>query len=60
MKTAIAFIPDRSGSMDSMTNAAIAGCNEFLKAQQYTLDDQGNPISATFTLIRPIPQLKTP
>jgi uncharacterized protein YegL len=51
MKTEIAFILDRSGSMESMTQAAISGFNEFLKAQQNTLDDQGNPIPATFTLI---------
>jgi hypothetical protein len=51
MKTEIAFILDRSGSMSSMTQAAIAGFNEFLKAQQATLDDHGQPIPATFTLI---------
>jgi len=51
MKTEIAFILDRSGSMESMTHAAISGFNEFLKAQQATLDDQGKPIPATFTLI---------
>jgi uncharacterized protein YegL len=50
-KTEIAFILDRSGSMESMTHAAIAGFNEFLKAQQATLDDHGQPIPATFTLI---------
>ena len=50
-KTEIAFILDRSGSMQSMTNAAISGFNEFLKAQQGTLDDHGMPIPATFTLI---------
>jgi uncharacterized protein YegL len=50
-KTEIAFILDRSGSMQSMTHAAIAGFNEFLKAQQGTLDDHGQPIPATFTLI---------
>ena len=49
--TEIAFILDRSGSMESMTNAAIAGFNEFLKAQQATVDDDGKPIPATFTLI---------
>jgi uncharacterized protein YegL len=49
--TEIAFILDRSGSMQSMTNAAISGFNEFLKAQQATLDDHGKPIPATFTLI---------
>jgi uncharacterized protein YegL len=51
MKTEIAFILDRSGSMESMTNAAISGFNEFLKAQQATVDDAGQPIPATFTLI---------
>jgi len=51
MKTEIAFILDRSGSMESMTHAAIAGFNEFLQAQQATRDDQGNPLPATFTLI---------
>ena len=51
MITEIAFILDRSGSMDSMTNAAISGFNEFLKAQQATVDDHGQPIPATFTLI---------
>jgi uncharacterized protein YegL len=51
MKTEIAFILDRSGSMQSMTQAAISGFNEFLKAQQNTLDDHGQPIPATFTLI---------
>ena len=51
MKTEIAFILDRSGSMESMTNAAISGFNEFLKAQQATVDDHGQPIPATFTLI---------
>lgn len=49
--TEIAFILDRSGSMESMTNAAISGFNEFLKAQQATVDDDGQPIPATFTLI---------
>lgn len=51
MKTEIAFILDRSGSMESMTHAAISGFNEFLTAQQATLDDHGNPLAATFTLI---------
>ena len=51
MKTEIAFILDRSGSMEFMIHATISGFNEFLKAQQATLDDQGNPIPATFTLI---------
>ena len=51
MKTEIAFILDRSGSMSSMTRAAISGYNEFLAAQQATVDDQGQPIPATFTLI---------
>jgi uncharacterized protein YegL len=49
--TEIAFILDRSGSMQSMTNAAISGFNEFLKAQQTTLDDHGKPMPATFSLI---------
>jgi uncharacterized protein YegL len=49
--TEIAFILDRSGSMQLMTNAAISGFNEFLKAQQATVDDDGAPIPATFTLI---------
>jgi hypothetical protein len=49
--TEIAFILDRSGSMQSMTNAAISGFNEFLKAQQTTLDDHGQPMPATFSLI---------
>jgi hypothetical protein len=51
MKTEIAFILDRSGSMGSMTQAAIAGYNEFLTAQQATVDDDGQPIPATFTLV---------
>ena len=51
MKTEIAFILDRSGSMESMTSAAISGFNEFLKAQQATVDDHGRPIPSTFTLI---------
>jgi hypothetical protein len=46
MKTEIAFILDRSGSMESMTRAAIAGYNEFLAAQQATVDDHGQPIPA--------------
>ena len=50
-KTEIAFILDRSGSMSSMTNAAISGFNEFLAAQQATLDDESNPIPTTFSLI---------
>jgi uncharacterized protein YegL len=50
-KTEIAFILDRSGSMGSMTHAAISGFNEFLKAQQATVDDDGQPIPATFSLI---------
>jgi len=49
--TEIAFILDRSGSMQSMTKAAISGFNEFLKAQQTTLDDDGKPIPATFSLM---------
>ena len=51
MKTEIAFILDRSGSMESMTHAAISGFNEFLSAQKATVDDAGQPIPATFTLI---------
>ena len=51
MKTEIAFILDRSGSMESMTHAAISGFNEFLSAQKSTVDDSGQPIPATFTLI---------
>lgn len=51
MKTEIAFILDRSGSMSSMTRAAIAGFNEFLAAQKTTVDDAGQPIPATFSLI---------
>jgi uncharacterized protein YegL len=50
-KSEIAFILDRSGSMESMTHAAISGFNEFLAAQQATLDDHGNPMPATFSLI---------
>ncbi|MEI6604895.1 MAG: hypothetical protein WCP35_06275 [Verrucomicrobiota bacterium] len=51
MQTEIAFILDRSGSRQSMTHAAISGFNEFLKAQQATVDDHGQPIPATFPLI---------
>ncbi|MEI7954709.1 MAG: hypothetical protein WCJ66_06030 [Verrucomicrobiota bacterium] len=51
MQTEIAFILDRSGSMQSMAPAAISGFNEFLKAQQATVDDGGKPIPATFSLI---------
>jgi uncharacterized protein YegL len=51
MKTEIAFILDRSGSMSSITGAAISGYNEFLAAQQATVDDHGKPIPATFSLI---------
>jgi len=51
MPTEIAFILDRSGSMQAMTQAAIAGFNEFLLAQQATCDDHGQPLPATFTLI---------
>jgi uncharacterized protein YegL len=51
MKTEIAFILDRSGSMSSMTHAAIAGFNEFLTAQQNTMDDHGQPLAGTFSLI---------
>lgn len=50
-KTEIAFILDRSGSMEPMTHAAISGFNEFLAAQQATLDDHGKPMPATFSLI---------
>lgn len=46
--TEIAFILDRSGSMRAMTNAAISGFNEFLKAQQATVDDDGALLPATF------------
>ena len=49
--THIAMILDRSGSMSSITRAAIAGYNEFLAAQQATVDNHGQPIPATFTLI---------
>jgi uncharacterized protein YegL len=49
--TEIAFILDRSGSMESMTHAAISGFNEFLAAQQATVDDHGKQIPATFSLI---------
>jgi hypothetical protein len=49
--THIAVILDRSGSMSSMTWAAMAGYNEFLAAQQATVDDHGQPLPATFTLI---------
>ena len=51
MKTEIAFILDRSGSMSSITWAGISGYNEFLAAQQATVDDDGKPIPATFSLI---------
>lgn len=51
MKTEIAFILDRSGSMSVMTPAAIAGFNEFLVAQQAMTDDHGQLIPATFSLI---------
>lgn len=51
MKTEIAFILDRSGSMSSMTQAAISGFNEFLRAQQVTLDDAGQPLPTSFTLV---------
>jgi hypothetical protein len=51
MKTEIAFILDRSGSMESIASAAISGYNEFLKAQKATKDDQGNLIPSTFSLI---------
>ena len=49
--THITVILDRSGSMQSMTQATIAGTNEFLAAQQATMDDHGQPIPATFTLV---------
>ena len=51
MKTEIAFILDRSGSMSHMTQAAIEGFNEFLLGQQQTLDNEGRPLPADFTLI---------
>lgn len=47
----IVFILDRSGSMSSMTQAAISGYNEFLAAQQATRDDQDHPLPATFSLV---------
>lgn len=50
-KSEIAFILDRSGSMSSMTRAAIDGFNEFLQGQQQTLDNDGHPLPADFTLI---------
>ena len=49
--THIAVILDRSGSMESMARGAISGYNEFLAAQQATVDDRGQPIPATFTLV---------
>lgn len=49
--TEIAFILDRSGSMSSMHYAAISGFNEFLAAQQATVDDAGKPLPATFSLV---------
>jgi hypothetical protein len=51
MQTEIAFILDRSGSMSSMTHAAISGFNEFLAAQQTTVDDHGKPLPSTFSLV---------
>lgn len=51
MKTEIAFILDRSGSMSSMSHAAIAGFNEFLLGQQNTLDDQQRAMEANLTLV---------
>lgn len=50
-KSEIAFILDRSGSMSSMSQAAIDGFNEFLQGQQQTLDNDGHPLPADFTLI---------
>lgn len=43
--TEIAFILDRSGSMESLTQSAITGFNQFLKEQQNT------PFQARFSLI---------
>jgi len=51
VKSEIAFILDRSGSMSSMRQAAIDGFNEFLLGQQQTLDNEGCPLPADFTLI---------
>lgn len=51
MHTEIAFILDRSGSMSSMTRAAISGFNEFLTAQQATVDDHGKSLPAAFSLV---------
>lgn len=51
MKTQIAFILDRSGSMASMHHAAITGFNEFLLGQQNTTDAHGTPLPALFSLI---------
>jgi uncharacterized protein YegL len=51
MKTEIAFILDRSGSMSSMTHAAINGFNAFLEAQQNLRDEHQRVVPATFTLI---------
>ena len=39
MKTEIAFILDRSGSMDSMTNAAISGFNDVIRIYTITQRD---------------------
>ena len=49
--TEIVFILDRSGSMQSMTHAAIDGFNHFLAAQQATVDDAGQSLAATFSLV---------
>jgi hypothetical protein len=51
MKTEIAFILDRSGSMSTMAHAAISGFNEFLLGQQNTLDDQQRSMEANLTLV---------
>ena len=51
MKTEIAFILDRSGSMSSIANAAISGFNEFLHGQQHTVDDKQRCIEANLTLV---------
>lgn len=49
--TEIVFILDRSGSMTGMSHAAISGFNEFLAAQQAIVDDHGQPLPATFSLV---------
>jgi hypothetical protein len=51
MKTEIAFILDRSGSMSSMTQAAIDGFNEFLLGQQQTIAPDGKTLPADMSLI---------